>query len=215
MKMIFKIMKGTGRIVIASVLLSIGFVGYSQETIVDYLNQDEYVIGNITVSGVKYLDPNAIIGISGLRKYQRIDIPGENIIQAIDKLWKQGLFSDIRISITETRADTVFLDLYLSERPRISAVNYFGIKKNEIEDVSEKTHLLNGSQLTDHIIANTTKIIKDHFIEKGFLNTEVRIIQKDDPETNNMVILNIHVDKNDRVKIADLNFEGNEAFKDK
>ncbi|MBS0010126.1 MAG: outer membrane protein assembly factor BamA, partial [Bacteroidales bacterium] len=181
----------------------------------DYMEPDEYVVGDITVSGVKYLDINAIVGLSGIRKYSRILVPGEVITQAVQKLWDQGLFSEVRITASNIRSDTIFLDIYLGERARISSVEYFGIRQNEVQNVSEKVKLVAGTQLTDHILSSTRAIIKDHFNEKGFLNTEVRIIQKDDPANPNAIKLNVHIDKNDRVKISDIVFEGNEAYSDK
>lgn len=217
MKMKDKMLKRFWKIIFLLVLVLPGIRGFAQEgiSIVDYTYPDDYVIGNITVSGVKFLDPNAIVGISGLRKYMKLSIPGEKITLAVEKLWSQGLFSDIKISVTETRADTVFLDIYLSERPRISSVQYFGMKNAEETDIIEKVNLLNGSQVTDHVVNNTKKIITEHFVEKGFLNTEVRIIQKDDPDKPNNIILNVHVDKNDKVKISDIFFRGNEQYPDK
>jgi len=183
--------------------------------IMDYMDPGEYVVGDITVSGVKYLDTNAIVGLSGIRKYSRILVPGDLITKAVQKLWSQGLFSDVKITATEIRSDTIFLDIYLGERARISSVEYFGIKQNEVQDITDKVNLMAGSQVTDHVLSSTVSIIKDHFIEKGFLNTDVRIIQKDDPETPNSIKLNVHIDKNDRVKIDDIVFEGNKAFPDK
>lgn len=183
--------------------------------IVDYTDPVEYVVGDIKVTGVKYLDANAIVGLSGIRKYSRILVPGDAITQAVQKLWQQGLFSDVKIRATETRSDTIFLEIQLAERARISSVEYHGLKKNEIQNITEKVNLVSGSQLTDHVISNTRSIIRDHFVEKGFLNTAVRMVQKADPESPNNIILNIHVDKDERVKISDIVFEGNETFDDK
>ncbi|MCF8221567.1 MAG: outer membrane protein assembly factor BamA [Bacteroidales bacterium] len=205
------------------ILLISGFAFLSQTDIsaqedikiMDYDDPLEYVVGDITVSGVKYLDINAIIGLSGIRKYSRILVPGDAITNAVRKLWAQGLFSDVKIRATEIRSDTIFLDIYLGERSRISSVEFFGIKKSEIEDISEKVNLMGGSQVTDHILSNTKAIIRDHFVEKGFLNVKTRIVQKADPSSPNNIRLNIHVDKNERVKISDIVFEGNEAFSDR
>ncbi len=190
---------------------------WAQEStrIMNYMDPGEYVVGDITVSGVRYLDINAIVGLSGMRKYSRILVPGDVITKAIEKLWDQGLFSDVRITATSIRSDTIFLDIYLAERARISSVEYFGLKQNEVQDITEKVNLMSGSQVTDHVLSSTISIVKDHFIEKGFLNTEVRIIQKDDPVNPNSIKLNVHIDKNERVKISDIVFEGNEAFPDK
>lgn len=202
------------RLLIIVLVAAPGSLIKSQERIpiIDYAYPDDYIIGDITVSGVRFLDPNAIIGISGLRKYSRIPVPGESITQAVEKLWAQGLFSDIRITVKEKRADTLFLDIFLGERPRISVVNYYGTKKSETKDISEKVNLLAGSQVTDHVLNKTKRIIEEHFIEKGFLNTVVRIVQKDDPDHQNSIMLNVHIDKNDRVKIGDILFHGNEQF---
>ncbi len=194
------------------VLFVINASAQEKVDIVDYMYPDEYVIGDITVSGVKYLDPNAIIGLSGLRKHMKVLVPGDKITTAVQKLWDQGLFSDVKITITNIKSDTIAFDIFLSERPRISQVNYFGIKKGETEDIKEKVNLLNGSQVTEHILSKTKRIIRDHFIEKGFLSTDVRIVQKVDPDQPNNVILNIHVDKNDKIKISDIVFVGNETF---
>ncbi len=202
------------RILLIMILVLPGQRVMSQDmsNIIDYTYPDEYVIGDVTVSGVKYLDQNAIIGLSGLRKNSRIYVPGDKVTEAVEKLWGQGLFSDVSISVKSIRSDTIELDIYLSERPRISSVQYFGMKKTETDDIAEKISLLSGTQVTDHVLNNTRKKIIDHFIEKGFLNCDVRIVQKDDPDQPNNIILNIHVDKNNRIKVSEIYFEGNHIY---
>ena len=200
------------------ILMASPFAMVAQEEraeIYDYREIDEYIIGGITISGVKYLDSNALISISGLRTGQAITIPGEEISAAAKKLWNQGLFSDVRISIMEMRNDTVFLDIFLQERPRLSSLKITGLSRNETQDIREKTKLPAGSQITAFILNNTEKIIKDHFVEKGFHNTTVNFIQKDDPDKPNSVILTIEVNKNERVKIGEIQFVGNQAFDDR
>lgn len=200
------------------ILMASPFAMVAQEEraeIYDYREIDEYIIGGITISGVKYLDSNALISISGLRTGQAITIPGEEISTAAKKLWNQGLFSDVRISIMEMRNDTVFLDIFLQERPRLSSLKITGLSRNETQDIREKIKLPAGSQITAFILNNTEKIIKDHFIEKGFHNTTVNFIQKDDPDKPNSVILTIEVNKNEKVKIGEIQFVGNQAFDDR
>jgi outer membrane protein insertion porin family len=202
------------RIIAALFLIMVSFSLFAQEKqeIVDFMNSTDYIIGGVTVTGIRYLDPNALIGISGLRLGQEISIPGEDVKSAAQKLWQQGLFSDVRLTIVKVVNDTVFLDIALQERPRISSVNFNGLKKAEITDLTEKLNLPVGSQLTSYVMNNAQKIIKDHFIEKGFLNTEVEFVQKDDPDQPNNILLSINVNKNDKVKIGDITFVGNENF---
>jgi outer membrane protein insertion porin family len=183
-----------------------------KKEIIDYLSPTEYTIENITVSGIRFLDSNALIGISGLRIGKEIAIPGEAVTNATKKLWDQGLFSDIRITIAKTEGDKITLDIYLAERPRLSSLKLIGLRSSESQDLLEKIALPNGSQVTAFIINKTEKIIKDHFTEKGFMNTSVTFIQKDDPDQPNNVILTINVDKKRKVKIADIKFIGNENF---
>lgn len=196
-------------------LMSLTLNAQEKQEIYDYMSSDDYIIGGVTVSGVRFLDTNALIGISGLRIGQEVTIPGEAITAAAQKLWIQGLFSDVRISISKVSSDTVFLDISLQERPRISSVKYNGMKKSETQDLAEKINLPVGSQVTAFLLNTAQKIIKDHFVEKGFLNTQVEFIQKDDPDQPNNVILNINVDKKDKVKIGDITFVGNEFFETK
>ncbi len=194
-------------------LLSLSLNAQEKQKIVDYMTVEDYIIGGVTVTGVRFLDTNALIGISGLRVGQSVAIPGDAITTAVKKLWQQGLFSDVRITIAKVSSDTAFIDINLQERPRISSVKFNGLKTSETTDLNKKINLPIGSQVTDFLLNTAEKIIKDHFIEKGFLNTQVTFVQKDDPDQPNNVILSINVDKKEKVKIADITFVGNEFFK--
>ena len=202
------------RIFFLFTLLLTGLIATAQteDKYVNYVYPDEYTVAGITVSGVKFLEPNALIGISGLRIGQKIDIPGDQVTAAVRKLWEQGLFSDVRITVTGREGENIWLDIYLQERPRLSMLRFEGIKKSEETELKEKLSLPNGSQVTAHLLNRAERTIKDHYIEKGFLNTEVNIIQKDDPDMPNNVVLNVLVDKKEKVKIEQIQFEGNEYF---
>ncbi len=193
-------------------LMSLSLFSQEKQEIVDYMTSDDYIIGGVTVTGVRFLDTNALIGISGLRIGQDLTIPGDAVTTAAQKLWQQGLFSDVRITIQRIQADSVFLDIFLQERPRISTVQYNGLKKSEITDLGEKINLPVGSQVTAYLLNTAKKILIDHFVEKGFLNTTVNFIQKEDPDQPNNVILTIDVDKKEKVKIGEIKFEGNIFF---
>jgi outer membrane protein insertion porin family len=196
-------------------LLSLSVKAQQKQEIVDFMTSEDYKIGGLTVSGVRFLDTNALIGICGLKIGQEVSIPGDAITLAVQKLWQQGLFSDVRISVTRTSADSVFLDIALLERPRISEVKLNGLKKSEKTDLQDKINLPVGSQVTAFLLNTAKKIIKDHFLEKGYLNTTVDFVQKEDPDQPNNVILSINVDKKEKVKIGELDFVGNEFFTDK
>jgi outer membrane protein insertion porin family len=154
------------------------------------------------------------VHLSGLKVGEKITIPGDEVTKAINKLWKHGLFGDIKINATKIEGNKIFLDIYLKERPRLSKFNFTGIKKAETDDLRDEIKLIRGSQVTDDILNTTTKKVKDYYIEKGFYNTDVSITQAPDSIMPNSVILTIEVTKNKKIKIYEIHFDGNDVFSD-
>ncbi|KAF0203108.1 MAG: outer membrane [Bacteroidetes bacterium] len=181
---------------------------------IDYSSPKEYIIGGVTVSGVQYLDHNVLIMLSGLQVADRIEIPGDKIRKAIEKLWAQGLFDNVRISATKFTDELVFLNIELQERPRLSKFSFKGIKKAEADDLRDKIKLMKGDVVTENVVIRTSNIIKKHFTAKGFLNTEVELEQIRDSVKANEVSLVIKVDKKQKVKIDQINFSGNNSLND-
>lgn len=181
---------------------------------INYADPEEYVIGGIQISGVKYLDHNVIIHLTGLQVGDTIMIPGETITDAIEKLWDQGLFSDVKIVADRIIDDKIFLDIVLDERPRLAKFSFKGVKKGEADDLRENLDLVKGSQVTDNLLLNIKSEAKRYFIDKGYLNAEINVKQKEDTTMPNSVILNINIDKNERIKIDNMIIEGNEHFSD-
>lgn len=172
----------------------------------------KYVVAAIDVVGELNNDPKILANLSGLRVGQEVTIPGDDITAAIKKYWDYGLFSDVKIYAKKIEGRDVYLEIFLQERPRLSMLNYHGLKKAEIEAVDEKVAMIKGSQVTPYLLKRAEKFIKDHFVDKGFYNTEVNIVQRDDTSRVNHVILDVYVDKKEKVKISSLVFEGNEAL---
>lgn len=190
---------------------------YSQITIgsdesLDYNNPKEYSIGGITVTGVQYLDPNVLVMVSGLQVGQKVKIPGEQITSGIEKLWRQGLFENVRIVASKIEGDVIFLEIQLTERPRLSKFSFSGVKKSEADDLREEIKLVSGDVVTDNMIIRTKNQIKKHFNDKGYLNTEVTIEEKHDTTKLNNVSLKIIVNKKNKIRIGTINFHGNSAL---
>lgn len=179
-----------------------------------YSSPKEYRIADIQVSGIRYLDKTVLVQLSGLKVGQEVTVPGDAITMAIKKLWQQGLFSDVKITATKIVLDQIWLDIYLQERPRLADVNFYGVSKSEKEDINKKVLLLRGSQITDHMVNSAERTIKGIFTEKGFLNTEVNVVQRDDTTQNNSLVLDIYVDKKEKVKVNNIDIHGNEALSD-
>lgn len=180
----------------------------STEFSIYYSSPKQYTIGGIDIVGIKYLDKDMLKEYAGIKVGDPITVPGDQVTQIIKKFWKQGLFSEVKVNASKVVDDQIFLEIYLRERPRLSSVNYVGVKKSELEDLKEKVLLLEGGQVVDAQLVNAERIIQDYFKEKGFLNTEVNIVQRDDPDKENSIILDINVNKKEKVKISELAFHG-------
>ncbi|MBN1251433.1 MAG: outer membrane protein assembly factor BamA [Bacteroidales bacterium] len=181
----------------------------------DYANAKTYKIAEISITGVRYLNHQALVQLSGLQVGDEIKIPGEEITKSMRKLWKQGLFSDVKISYTKIVGDSIYLDIYLQERPRLSKVEYSGLSKSLIKDFQEKIDLKRGSQVTDYVINKVKTTIKNHFVSKGFFYTKVTTVIKDDSTLQNAVILYVNVEKSKKVRIKKIKFVGNTVFEEK
>ncbi|MFO7933004.1 MAG: outer membrane protein assembly factor BamA [Bacteroidales bacterium] len=185
---------------------------YDTLEVMDYENPREYVIADVTISGIEFIQKEVLISLSGLKPGNTITLPGDDATRVLKKFWEQGLFADARVTATRIRNDSVWLDIYLTEQSRMSRLEITGISKSERQDVMEKINLRTGQQVTADIMNNTRRIIRDHFSEKGFRNTEVDINLHEDTIRVNMVQMEVVVDKNDRVKIDEIYFIGNKAF---
>jgi outer membrane protein insertion porin family len=176
-------------------------------------SQKEYTIKSIRVSGVQFLQPGPIVKLSGLKEGDKIKIPGPEIGQAIDRLWRQGLFSDANIYAEAIGEEGISLVIYLSERPRVGDINITGLRKSKREDIVELTDMRRGSQVTANNVANAERKIKSMYIDKGFLNAGVTTIQQPDTILKNITNITFEIEKGKRVKIEDITFSGANELK--
>ncbi len=183
-------------------------IGGETQTI-DYGSPKTYMIGGVVISGTKYLDENVLISISGLTVGDSLEIPSEKTSEAIKNLWKQGLFSDIQIFVTRIQGQTIFLELRLTERPRLSTFKFNNVSKSDADKIREKIKLERDKVVTENVKAATKTAVVDYYIEKGYLNATATIQEIKDSTTANRVILIIDVQKKNRIKIHRINFEGN------
>jgi len=175
---------------------------------VDYTNPVKMKIGGIDISGAKYLDKTILKSISGLLIGQEVDVPGEDLSKALRNLWKQGLFSDIELRIAGISEDKVFLEFAVVEMPRLSSIEYKGIKKGKSEDLDKKLEGVKNKPLTDALKANIKQVIDDHYAEKGYNNSKIEITEVYDETVLNSAGIVINIDKGSKTKIAEIEFIG-------
>ena len=179
-----------------------------------YANPQEYEIAEIKVTGLETIDKNALISLSGLKVGDKIKIPSQITSNVIKKLWSRGIIGNVALYISKVEDGKVFLVLELTERPRLTRIFLKGVTKTQESDIKENLDLIKGKIVSDAVLKNAELTVKDYFVDKGFLNTEVRIEQKKDTIITSGVLLNIHVDKKSKVRIDRITFHGNEDILD-
>ena len=202
-------------VVVTVLLTTLGSYGQIGGVKVDYNNPKDYTVGGITVDGIRHLDANAIILLSGLSVGDQISVPGDRISKAIRSLWKQQLFSDVKIKTTRIQGNTIFLSFQLKERPRLSKFKFNGVSKSEADDLREAIKLFTGKIVTENVVTNTKNTVRNFFVNKGFYRVKTEIKEIVDTTINNSVILAINVRKGSKIKVNAINFTGNESLSDK
>ncbi len=175
-------------------------------------NPHTYKLAGLAVSGIDGYEDYVLTGISGLSIGQELEVPGTAITDAVKRYWKHGLFSDVSISADSIVGDKIYLRINLLPRPRISTINYNGLKKSERDDMEKKLGLLKGGQITPNMISRAKILAKKYFDDKGYKNAEINILQRDDVANKNQVILDIDVDKKEKLKVRNIIIEGNEQL---
>ena len=173
-----------------------------------------YEIADIRVTGADNYEDYIVIGYSGLKKGDVIEIPGNDVTTAVKRLMRQGLFAQAQIIVEKVAGKKAWLLINLRTQPRISEVKYSGMKKGEREDLQKRLQLMKGNQITQNIVNRATDITKKYFDEKGFGNADVKIWLQEDLSHKNEMIVNIDVDKHSKVKVHKIYITGNEVLSD-
>ena len=180
----------------------------------DFENGKSYILADIEVTGKVNYNPQTIITFAGLEKGQNIIVPGEEISNAIKKLWKLGYFNDINVYVNKIQNDSIYLELNINELPKLADVKITGVKKGKIEELIKDNDLKKGKIVNENLITTTKNYIQNKYKKNGFYNTKVVVNTFPDSTDTNVDML-IKIDRGDKVKIKKINFEGNEQFSDK
>jgi outer membrane protein insertion porin family len=182
---------------------------------VDYRVTKEYEIANIKVIGQGGIKEHFVITRSGLQPGDKIAIPGDAIANAIRKLWRTGLFSNVEIYKEDKNyPGVVFMIIKVKERGRLTTYSLVGIKEMEKDDIKEKIRLTKNDPITEFDKNKIANIIENHYIDKGYLFTNVEVIEKPDTSKDNGIKLIINIDIGKKVKINEVNIYGNNSIAD-
>lgn len=214
------------RVLLISILLSVTVTSWAQfrrsrtgnlqdaENTLNYANPREYTIAGIEVVGLNVLDKNAMISISGLKIGDKIKIPGDATTGAIRKIWKYGLVGDVTIEVSKVDGENIYLNIVLAERARLTAFYFTGITKSQESGLKEDLNLIRGKIVNDAMMRNTELAVKKYFVKKGFLSTQVKVIQERDTTLDDGIKLKVAVNTKSKIKINKISFTGNDNIDD-
>ncbi len=195
-----------------TLLLTTSFVVSAQDS--NYDSGVTYTIGEITVSGNTNFSAQIIITYSELKKGDKVQIPGEKISNAIKKLWKSNLFSNIDIYQIHNDGLTVDLEIHLSDLPQLNTITIEGVKKGKKENIIEENKLKKGVKVTENLVTTTKNYLTNKYKKEGFLNAKVNVLTKEvnDSIEKRRVNMLVNIDKGNKVKIKSITFNGNEKL---
>ena len=141
-------------------------------------NREHYQILGITVEGNKTTDASIVIANSGLKVNDEIDVPGDETINAIKRLWNLNIFSEVSIDIAKQIDNGVFLVIKVKEFPRLADKVYLsGNDEIDEEEINAKINFVKGQTLKTQEIYRVKQKIQKLYIDEGFLNSEITPIQ--------------------------------------
>lgn len=176
------------------------------------LEAGQYILADISVTGKISYNEQTVVTFTGLEKGQKINVPGEEISNAIRKLWKLGLFSDVNFYVNKIEGDSIYLDLSINELPKLTDVKMQGVKKGKIEGLIKDTDLTKGKIVNENLVTNTKNYIENKYKKDGYYNTKVAINVI--PDSANTVKMVVNIDRGKKVRVSKIDFEGNTQLTD-
>ena len=201
--------------IILTLLIFGGFSQIKAQERVAFDQGKKYILADVAIVGKLSFNTQTVVAFAGLEKGQEVTIPGEEISNAIKKIGKLGLFDEISFYVNRIQNDSIYLDLNIEELPKLNEVKFIGVKKSKTEGLIKDTDLTKGKVVNENLITTTKNYIENKYKKDGYFNTKVSINTVKDTSAVNQVQMVVSIDKGEKVKIQNIDFEGNTKLSDK
>ena len=172
----------------------------------------EYLLGGISVTGLKKFSEETVRVFTGLRNGQAIKLPGDKLTSAIKKLYESKQFSNVDVYLEKLDDNTVYLQFFVQELPQLNTVKITGVKKGKAKELLKDAELKQGAMVTDNLVVTSRNYFTKKYTDKGFLKTKVSLNVKQDTTDINTVNMAIFIDKGKKIKIKNILFKGNKTL---
>jgi outer membrane protein insertion porin family len=172
----------------------------------------------IEVAGQSRIPESTILGVLTFRAGDRVTTV--DLQRAVGRLWATGQFDDITVYVvadTTAEADPdagVTLRIEVAERPLLAAVEFHGLENVKASTVRDTSGLRVNRPLNAADLTEAEAMIRSLLAEKGFFARKISYEVSDVPDRPGEKRVVFEVEEGLRVALADVVFEGNEAFTD-
>jgi outer membrane protein insertion porin family len=137
-----------------------------------------------------------------------------NIQNAIRRLMSSGNFEDVRILSEGDPADAVTLIIEVEERPFIAYVEFQGLDRISESELRDTIGIEADQPLDPNVVTRTEAMIRDMLARAGVqvVSIDTSLAPVDEPAGAYSLTFNVR--EGNRLSIAEIEFEGNEAFSD-
>ncbi|MFP5285090.1 MAG: outer membrane protein assembly factor BamA, partial [Thermoanaerobaculia bacterium] len=134
----------------------------------------------------------------------------------LQQLWSRSLVDDIEVEAVPS-GEAVKLVITVQERPVLRSIDYQGLKRISKTDIQDKLsgqriRAREGEPMSLGELQRVKTLIEEMYAEKGYRFAQARYTVEDVGPNEKRVIFT--VDEGNRVRIADIQFEGNQVFSD-
>jgi outer membrane protein insertion porin family len=179
---------------------------------VTFVEGKEYILGGISVTGLKKFSEETVRVFTGLRPGLKIKLPGDKLTSAIKKLYESKQFSNVDVYLEKVDSTSVYLQFDVQELPQLNTVKISGVKKSKAKTLIDEAELKIGAMVTDNLIVTTKNYFEKKYTDKGYLKTKVNLAIQNDTTDINTVNMSILIDKGNKIKIKNIDFIGNASL---
>jgi len=174
------------------------------------LEPRQYRVLGIRVQGLTTLEERDVLARFPIEVGKTLSVPGPELSDAIKRLWRQRLFSDIKVEIEQKTFEGVFLVIVVREYPVLAEIVFEGNRTYSNEDLLKKVQLVRGATLTDQALESALRRLKRFYEEEGYLLTDIRYEVKESAGSRATVYF--YIRESSYVTIERITWKGNKAF---
>ena len=171
--------------------------------------QEKVQIFNVDVVGNKSAAASVILRNSGLVAGKAIS--GDDIRDAINRLWAMKVFSDVQITAEKQVEEGLYLLITVKEYPKIDSYELKGNKHLDDDKLEEVVTFFRGQRITPHMEMRSIIAIKEMYKEKGYLLAEVST-ERIPTEKEDYIILRFNINEGSKVTVRGIELKGVENF---